>query len=53
MRIKEITEYVRKYVHPDIEKQLNKYEKRARKRDKQNIKIGYHPSVISYPYRVK
>ncbi len=26
MKIKEITEYVRSYVHPDVEKQLKKYE---------------------------
>ena len=31
MKIKEITEYVRKYVHPDVNKQLKKYEKRATK----------------------
>ena len=32
MKIREITEYVRTYVHPDVEKQLKKYEKRAIKR---------------------
>ena len=31
MKIREITEYVRTYVHPDVEKQLKKYEKRATK----------------------
>ena len=49
MRIKEITEYVRKYVHPDVEKQLKKYEKRAPKR----TRMGYAPGFISYPYRVR
>ena len=49
MRIKEITEYVRKYVHPDVEKQLKKYEKRATKR----TRMGYAPGFISYPYRVR
>ena len=49
MKIKKITEYVRKLVHPDVEKQLKKYEKRARKR----TRMGYAPGFISYPYRVK
>ncbi len=49
MKIKEITEYVRKLVHPDVEKQLKKYEKRARKR----TRMGYAPGFISYPYRVE
>ena len=49
MKIKEITEYVRKYVHPDVEKQLKRYEKRATGR----VKMGYAPGFISYPYRVK
>ena len=44
MKIKEITEYVRSYVHPDIEKQLKKYEKRAKGR-----KMGFHP-MMAYPY---
>ena len=49
MKIKEITEDVRKYVHPDVEKQLKRYEKRATGR----VKMGYAPGFISYPYRVK
>ena len=49
MRIKEITEYVTKYVHPDVEKQLKKYEKRATKR----TRMGYSPGFLAYPYRVK
>ena len=49
MRIKEITEYVTKYVHPDVEKQLKKYEKRAIKR----TRMGYSPGFLAYPYRVK
>ncbi len=48
MKIREITEYVRKYVHPDVDKQLKKYEKRATKR----TRMGYSPGFISYPYRV-
>ena len=48
MRIREITEYVRKYVHPDVDKQLKKYEKRATKR----TRMGYSPGFLSYPYRV-
>lgn len=47
MKIKEITEYVRSYVHPDIEKQLKKYEKRAKAR-----KMGFYP-MMAYPYRVE
>ena len=38
-----------KYVHPDVDKILKKYEKRARKR----TRMGYAPGFISYPYRVK
>ena len=49
MRIKEITEYVTKYVHPDVDKQLKKYEKRATKR----TRMGYSPGFLAYPYRVK
>ena len=37
-----------KYVHPDIEKNLKKVEKRA----KGSARMGYHSSM-SYPYRVK
>ena len=49
MKIREITEYVRKYAHPEIEKQLKGYAKRA----KSKIKMGYHPSILAYPFRVK
>ena len=48
MKIREITEYIRSYVHPDVEKQLKKYEKRATKR----ARMGYAPGYMSYPYRV-
>ena len=37
-----------KYVHPDVDKILKKYEKRA----KGNAKMGYH-SMMAYPYRVE
>ena len=49
MKIREITEYIRTHVHPDVEKQLNKYEKRHRHK----IRMGYGPGVMAYPYRVK
>jgi hypothetical protein len=49
MKIREITEYVTQYAHPDVEKQLNKYEKRHRRK----IRMGYGPGVMAYPYRVK
>ena len=49
MKIREITEYVRKYVHPDVHTQLKKYEKRATGR----ARMGYAPGYMSYPYRVK
>ncbi len=52
MKINEVTNYVKKYVHPDIEKMLNKTEKEAIKRRKMQ-RIGYHPSFMAYPYRVK
>ena len=51
MKISEVLakEYVRKYVHPDISKQLKGYAKRAGSR----VKMGYHPSILAYPYRVE
>ena len=49
MKIREITEYVRKYVHPDVHTQLKKYEKRATGR----ARMGYAPGYMSYPYRIK
>ena len=48
MKIREITEYVTDYVHGDVEKQLNKIEKRA----KGGSRMGYH-SMMAYPYRVE
>tara|TARA_B100000965_G_C19213750_1_gene592839 strand:+ start:152 stop:301 length:150 start_codon:yes stop_codon:yes gene_type:complete len=48
MKIKEITEYVRKYVHPNVNKFLKKYQKQAKGRSR----MGYH-SMMAYPYRVK
>jgi len=46
MRIAEIL--ATKYVHPDVNKILKKYEKRA----KGKATMGYH-SMMAYPYRVK
>ena len=46
MRIAEIL--ATKYVHPDVNKILKKYEKRA----KGKATMGYH-SIMAYPYRVK
>ena len=37
-----------KYVHPDVDKILKKYEKRAKGRSR----MGYH-SMMAYPYRVE
>ena len=37
-----------KFVHGDVEKFLNKYQKRA----KNNSRMGYH-SMMAYPYRVE
>jgi len=50
MKIKEVVEYANKYVHPDVEKVLNKYERKAK--GKKRV-MGYHPSILAYPYRVK
>ena len=52
MKINEIINYVKKYVHPDIEKMLNKTEKEAIKRRKKQ-RMGYHPSYMVYPFRVR
>ena len=46
MKISEIL--ATKYVHPDVDKILKKYEKRA----KGKATMGYH-SIMAYPYRVK
>ncbi len=46
MKIKEIL--ATKYVHPDVNKFLKKYEKQAKGRSR----MGYH-SMMAYPYRVK
>ena len=49
MKIREIL-YTKdpKIVHPDINKILNKYQKRA----KGKRSMGYHP-MMAYPFRVK
>ena len=49
MRIREITSYVKKEVHPDVEKALKKWEKKHRNK----IRMGHGPSMMAYPYRVK
>ena len=46
MKIREIL--ATKYVHPDVDKILKKYEKRAKGR----ATMGYH-SMMAYPYRVE
>ena len=46
MKISEIL--ATKYVHPDVDKILKKYEKRAKGR----VTMGYH-SMMAYPYRVE
>tara|TARA_S200000501_G_scaffold304289_1_gene292317 strand:- start:2114 stop:2353 length:240 start_codon:yes stop_codon:yes gene_type:complete len=46
MKIREIL--TTKYVHPDVDKILKKYEKRAKGR----ATMGYH-SMMAYPYRVE
>ena len=46
MRIKEIL--ATRYVHPDVNKQLKKIEKRATGKSR----MGYH-SMMAYPFRVK
>lgn len=50
MKIREITEYVSKYIHPDIDKQLQKYTKKFKNK---KIQMGYHPGMLAYPYRVE
>jgi hypothetical protein len=46
MKIREIL--ATRHVHPDVDKMLKKYEKRA----KGTSRMGYH-SMMAYPYRVK
>ena len=46
MKIREVL--ATKYVHPDVNRFLKKYEKQAKNRSR----IGYHSSM-SYPYRVE
>ena len=46
MKIREIL--ATRHVHPDVDKMLKKYEKRA----KGASRMGYH-SMMAYPYRVK
>ena len=61
MKIREITEYVTKYVHPDIDKQLRNYEKKATSIFKtgksiggmNRARMGHAPGFMAYPYRVR
>ena len=47
-------EYVSKYVHPDTNKVIDKYERRAKNRIKNRAKMGYHIGFpMGYPFRVK
>ena len=46
MKIREVL--ATKFVHGDVEKFLNKYQKRAKK----DSRMGYH-SMMAYPYRVE
>jgi len=46
MKIKEIL--ATKYVHPDVNQFLKRYEKQAKNRSR----MGYHSSM-AYPFRVK
>jgi len=48
MKIKEIL-YTKKYVHPDVEKILDRNEKRAKAR-KSKMTMGF---PMGYPYRVR
>ena len=49
MKIREIVYTTdKKIIHPDINKILDKYQKRA----KGKRKMGYH-SMMAYPFRVK
>ena len=43
-----ISEILTTYVHPDVDKVLNKYQRQAKGR----ARMGYH-SIMSYPYRVE
>jgi hypothetical protein len=54
MKIREIV-YTQdpKLIHPDMNRIINRYEKRATKRVKQNTKMGYHGFPMGYPFRVK
>jgi hypothetical protein len=49
MKIREITSYVKKEVHPDVEKALKKWEKKHRNK----IRMGHGRGMMPYPYRVK
>ena len=42
MKIKEVVEYANKYVHPDVEKVLNKYERKAKGK-----KLASSPRAVS------
>jgi hypothetical protein len=55
MKIREIV-YTQdpKLIHPDINRIINRYEKRATKRVKQSTKMGYNGVFpMGYPFRVK
>ena len=45
MKIREITEYVTKYVHSDVDKVIKKL-------GKKKMRMGYYP-MMEYPYRVE
>jgi hypothetical protein len=46
MKIREVL--ATKYVHPDVDRILKKYQRQAKGR----ARMGYH-SIMSYPYRVE
>ena len=55
MKIREII-YTQdpKLIHPDVNKIINRYEKRATDRVKQRTKMGHHGGFpMGYPFRVK
>ena len=55
MKIREIV-YTQdpKLIHPDVNKIINRYEKRAVKRMKQRTKMGHHAGFpMGYPFRVR
>jgi len=55
MKIREIV-YTQdpKLIHPDVNRIINRYEKRAVKKVKQRNKMGYHGGFpMEYPLRVR